>query len=50
MQVTIHERDPNWQKARDLTNAAEYQSKVSAAKVNSHTLLATTNFHGRLTC
>lgn len=30
--VTIHERDPNWQKARDLTTGAEHQSKVSAAK------------------
>jgi chromosome segregation ATPase len=30
--VTIHERDPNWGKARELTTAAEHQSKISAAK------------------
>jgi chromosome segregation ATPase len=30
--VTIHERDPNWQKARELTTGAEHQSKLSAAK------------------
>lgn len=31
--MTIHERDPNWGKARELTTAAEHASKVSAAKV-----------------
>lgn len=30
--VTIHERDPNWGKARELTTGAEHASKVSAAK------------------
>lgn len=30
--VTIHERDPNWGKAREMTHGAEQQSKISAAK------------------
>jgi len=32
-QVTIHEQDPHWGKARELTHGAEEQSKISAAKV-----------------
>ena len=34
VQVTINERDPNWLKARELTDAAEKASKISAAKVS----------------